>query len=98
MDEAQSQAAPPFKYNRLQKRGKAALKFRPNLRERNEPIYRLNGDEVGGYRILHPTKGWRTMTQRRLQAIDITLAKSQGKIAWWRGCPVLERRVAHVGS
>lgn len=68
----------PSRLNRHQRRAKAAKADRP------ERHFEFLGDGYG-YRVLHPTKGWRRHTERRIDAVATTQAVLAGNLPWWHG-------------
>lgn len=68
-------------------------RFKPGYtREPAERKFEMLPD--GGYRVLHPTKGWRAFTARRVQAKQITDLKRAGAQPWWLGVAAFEQGAA----
>lgn len=57
--------------------------------EPSVPQFKLDG--AGGYSALHPRKGWRHFSAKRIAAIRLTEAKKRGDAPWWRGVPAMEQ-------
>jgi hypothetical protein len=64
-----------FKPNRQQTRTAASRKTRPNGKPRPTPLSQVTDD---GYRVLHPTKGWRNFTVARVRRINAVDTLRQG--------------------
>jgi len=69
-------------------------RFAPGWKRRKAAERQTRDLDDGGYAVLHPTKGWRAFSQRRVSAFALTSLKRQGNAPWWLGIAAFEAGAA----